>query len=530
MTKARTKQKDTNEPAFSPDGRYLYFSDDATPGEIFEYSKDPNGQIYVIQRLDRQTNEVEPYVTGPAARSARRPRPTARASPSSAATGTNRPSSARHRSGRETPLTDTLDRDMQETWAVHGVYPGISWTPDSRSIVYWAGGSINRIDVACGRSATSRSTSPAPASSRTRCASREVAPDRFDVKMVRFAKASPDGRRVVYEALGHLWIKDAAGGAAAPADPRRRHSSSTRPGRATGARSSIVSWNDDNAGRVKVVCAGGGTGRDRHARAGPLCRAGLLARRQTIAFRKTSDGYLTTPLWGRDTGHLCRAGARRNSARGRQGRHASRSSARPATGCSSWPTRRRRSARCLGRPRGRAGDDAPDRRRTRPSSRSRPMSSSLPGPSATRPMSCRSPAPAGRSTSRPRQGAAAGAGQHRRRRLGALVGQRAQPLLDAGAAAVPPRSRHARAPSPAASRHRRRRSPLGFAADAGEPSRNAGADRRADRHHARRRGDRERHGADRRQPHRRGRADRSGQLSGRHAHHRRQPARPSSRA
>ncbi len=53
MTKARTKQKDTNEPAFSPDGRYLYFSDDATPGEIFEYNKDPNGQIYVIQRLDR---------------------------------------------------------------------------------------------------------------------------------------------------------------------------------------------------------------------------------------------------------------------------------------------------------------------------------------------------------------------------------------------------------------------------------------------------------------------------------------------
>jgi Tol biopolymer transport system component len=33
MTKARTKQKDTNEPAFSPDGRYLYFSDDATPGD-----------------------------------------------------------------------------------------------------------------------------------------------------------------------------------------------------------------------------------------------------------------------------------------------------------------------------------------------------------------------------------------------------------------------------------------------------------------------------------------------------------------
>ena len=65
MTKARTKQKDTNEPAFSPDGRYLYFSDDATPGDTFEYSKDVNGQIYVIQRLDRQTGEIETYVDGP---------------------------------------------------------------------------------------------------------------------------------------------------------------------------------------------------------------------------------------------------------------------------------------------------------------------------------------------------------------------------------------------------------------------------------------------------------------------------------
>ena len=91
MTKARTKQKDTNEPAFSPDGRYLYFSDDATPGETFEYSKDVNGQIYVIQRLDRQTGEIETTSTAPAGRSARRRRPTARAWPSSAASATNRP-------------------------------------------------------------------------------------------------------------------------------------------------------------------------------------------------------------------------------------------------------------------------------------------------------------------------------------------------------------------------------------------------------------------------------------------------------
>src|SRR5437763_3245424 len=64
LTKKRTDQKDTGEPALSPDGRYLYYSDDTTPGAIYQYNKDPNTQIYVIQRLDRQTGEIEPFVTG----------------------------------------------------------------------------------------------------------------------------------------------------------------------------------------------------------------------------------------------------------------------------------------------------------------------------------------------------------------------------------------------------------------------------------------------------------------------------------
>ena len=51
-------------------------------------------------------------------------------------------------SGRIDQLTDGLERDMQETWAIHNVYPGISWTPDGKSIVYWAKGGFHRIDVA----------------------------------------------------------------------------------------------------------------------------------------------------------------------------------------------------------------------------------------------------------------------------------------------------------------------------------------------------------------------------------------------
>jgi imidazolonepropionase-like amidohydrolase/Tol biopolymer transport system component len=304
MTKARTKEKDSNEPAFSPDGRYLYFSDDTTPGEAFQYSRDPNGQIYVIERLDRQTGELLPFVTG--AGGSIRPTP----SPDGKSLAFVR--RVRYRStlflldltsGRETPLTDTLDRDMQETWAIHGVYPGMSWTPDSRSIVYWAGGGIHRIDVATHviRDIPFHVTGTRWIEDALRFPT-TVAPDRFDVKMIRFARASPDGRRVVYQALGHLWIKELAGGA-----PRRlTHATDEfelQPSWSGDGRQIVyVSWNDENAGRVKIVSAAGGAGRVVTPEPGHYLEPAFSPDGSRIVYRKTADGFLTTPMWGRNPG------------------------------------------------------------------------------------------------------------------------------------------------------------------------------------------------------------------------------------
>src|SRR3546814_2430853 len=101
-------------------------------------------------------------------------------------------------SGVEKKIYDALDQDVQETWAVTGVYPNMAWTPDSRDIVFWAGGKLRRVSGDGGEAriipfsinddrVIVDATHPTV----------EVAHDSFMTKMPRSAEVSPDGRRVV---------------------------------------------------------------------------------------------------------------------------------------------------------------------------------------------------------------------------------------------------------------------------------------------------------------------------------------------
>ena len=304
MTKARTREKDSDEPAFSPDGRYLYFSDDATPGGTFEYNKDPNGQIFVIQRLDRHSGEIVALITGPGG--AVRPTP----SPDGRSLVFIRRERGKSvlmlfdlASGRITPLTDTLDRDLQETWSIHGVYPGMSWTPDGRSIVYWASGAIHRIDAA------TKAIADIPfhlAGTRfVEDALRQqhaAAPPRFDVKMTRFARVSPDGRMVVFEALGHLWVRSLTSSSPARRLTRAVEFETTPAFSRDGRWIAYASWDDDRAGRIKIVAASGGEGRSVTPDPGHYSDPAFAPDGQSIAYRKSGAGALTTPLWSGDTG------------------------------------------------------------------------------------------------------------------------------------------------------------------------------------------------------------------------------------
>jgi Tol biopolymer transport system component len=304
MTARRTQQKDEGEPAFSPDGRYLYWSMDATPGASFEYNEDANGQIYVIQRLDRESGEITTVVGGPGG--AIRPTP----SPDGkrlAYLKRVRFETVLHVldlvSGVEHPVVGGLERDNQEVWAVHGVYPGIAWTPDGRSIVYWAKGGLHRVELATRKvsdipfhvSDTRRVTEAV----RTPVA---VAPDSAAARMLRWVSVSPQGDRVVYSAMGRLYVKSLPNGA-----PRRLttqndhwefHPSWSRDGRMI----AYTTWNDSTLGTVRVVSANGGTGLVLTRAPGHYVEPAFSPDGETVVFRATGLGSLFDPAWSRETG------------------------------------------------------------------------------------------------------------------------------------------------------------------------------------------------------------------------------------
>ncbi|HLL31344.1 MAG TPA: amidohydrolase, partial [Allosphingosinicella sp.] len=136
-------QKELGEPIYAPDGKSLYFTRNVTPGPIFEYAQNSNTNLFEIQRYELETGEVTTAVSGLGG--SVRPTP----SPDGKKIAFVRRERARSKlyvkdleSGEERKVYDALDQDVQETWAVTGVYPNMAWTPDSRSVVFWAGGKL----------------------------------------------------------------------------------------------------------------------------------------------------------------------------------------------------------------------------------------------------------------------------------------------------------------------------------------------------------------------------------------------------
>jgi len=259
LTKQKNDQQDLGEPAVSPDGRYVYFSEDVTEGPTFEYNKNVHDTIYAIKRLDRQTGKFETLVD--TAGGAVRPQPSPDGK-SLAFVKRIRDKSVLHvldlKSGEVRAVWDGLSHDQQEAWAIFGPYSNFDWMPDSKSVVLWAQGRIWRIDIASGKptqipfSAQVDQTVTAPLHFP-----HDIEEGRFTPKMIRDVATSADGRTLVFNAVGQLWRKRLPDGA-----PERLTSNSGvyeyQPSfSADGRRLLYTTWSDANLGAIYLRDASG---------------------------------------------------------------------------------------------------------------------------------------------------------------------------------------------------------------------------------------------------------------------------------
>lgn len=215
LTERKNDQQDVNEPSVSPDGRYVYFSEDMYPGGYFQYNKDPNSQIFVIRRYDRQEGKVEDVITGPG--------------------GATRPQVSNDgnllayikrvrtktvlyvhdlRTGEEWPIFDQLSKDQQEAWTIFGTYPGFDWMPADNEIVIQGLGKIWRVPVGLGMEKPAKvmeipfTVDVDMKVAETVRPKQKAFTENMDVKVVRGAVTSPDGKYVVFNSVGKLWKQD----------------------------------------------------------------------------------------------------------------------------------------------------------------------------------------------------------------------------------------------------------------------------------------------------------------------------------
>lgn len=297
---SETFQKELGEPIFSNDGQYLYFSKNITAGDQFIYAQDSNTDLFNILRYDMHSGKIETSVSGEGGSVRPAPSPDGK---QIAFVRRDRLKSHLYvkdlTSGIERKVFDGLDQDMQETWAVTGVYPNMDWTPNSKEIIFWAKGGIHKVNVASG------DVQPVPFSiddtrdvidpPRPQVA---VAPEQFQTKMPRFASYSPDGSTAVFETLGKLWIKNANGGEAKRLTSNNSERRELFPSWSRDGRSLVfVSWTDKNLASIHTISATGGAEKRISDEPGHYRRPRFSPNGKTIVFEKGKGGGLLSKNW-----------------------------------------------------------------------------------------------------------------------------------------------------------------------------------------------------------------------------------------
>ncbi|NBC26984.1 MAG: amidohydrolase family protein [Bacteroidetes bacterium] len=257
LTERPNDQQDAGQPFVSPDGRYVYYSQDVYPGGYFQYNKDPNSQIYAINRYDREDGDIERVTGGPGGA----------ISPTISPDGTKMAFIKRVRTksvmyvrdletGIEQPVFDGLSMDQQQAWAIFGPYTNFNWTPDGEHLIFWAQGGIHKLNV----ETLDIEEIPFTAEMNHEIADAvqhtfDPAPDTFTAQAIRHAVTSPDGETLVFNAAGYLYKKDLPDGT--PERLTKEENFEFEPAFSPdGNMIAYVTWDDGDLGMIKTLRLG----------------------------------------------------------------------------------------------------------------------------------------------------------------------------------------------------------------------------------------------------------------------------------
>ena len=179
----------------------------------------------------------------------------------------------------------------------------MAWLPNSQEIVVWAQGTFWRVDVA-NRSAREipfhvRDTREIRQALRVPTA---VAPDRFDVKQLRWVNVSPSGDTVIFSALGYLYARALPNGTPRRLTTQNDHFEFFPSFSSDGKFIVYVAWSDTTQGTVRKLDLKTGNETTITAQSGKYLTPRFSPDGRAVVYVKAKGGYLTPPWNSLDTG------------------------------------------------------------------------------------------------------------------------------------------------------------------------------------------------------------------------------------
>lgn len=197
----------------SVDGRYLYFSSKQSG---FEYNL--AFPAWEIVRRDLTTGRQEPIITAPG--SAMKPVLSPDGQLLVYATRFDGQTGLRVRTivtGEDRWLAYPVQRDAQEEEPTRDLMPSFDFTPDGKALILSFDGKIHRLDVATGRKTTIPFTADVSLDIGPKLSTTQrVSDGPVRARIIQSPRQSPDGKRLVFSALGQLYTMDLPDGS-----PRR---------------------------------------------------------------------------------------------------------------------------------------------------------------------------------------------------------------------------------------------------------------------------------------------------------------------